>query len=94
MAFFAQISLLNVLVFKEHGTFSFDGHPAGFKDISPIGNLESSPGVLLDEQDGYAAITDFADERVERLGFLRVHAGRRLVEQEQCRLGGQRAGDL
>ena len=34
------------------------------------------------------------DERGERRRLLRVHAGRRLVEQQQLRLQGQRPGDL
>jgi len=67
MAFFAQISLLNVLVFKEHGAFSFDGHPAGFKDISPIGNLESSPGVFLDEQDGFTFLFQILEDAKDLL---------------------------
>ena len=35
-----------------------------------------------------------AHELRQRLGFLRVHAGGRLVEQQQPRLGRQRPGDL
>ena len=33
-------------------------------------------------------------QAAQLIGLLRVHAGRRLVEQEQLRVGGQRAGDL
>ena len=51
--------------------------------------------MVLDEEDGQAEVlARFADERGQLVRFLRVHAGGRLIEQEQLRLRGERAGDL
>ena len=51
--------------------------------------------MVLDEEDGQAEVlARLADERGQLVRFLRVHAGGRLVEQEQLRLRGERAGDL
>ena len=41
-----------------------------------------------------ALVAQLLDERGEVRGLLRVHAGGRLVEQQQLRLGGERARDL
>ena len=44
--------------------------------------------VVLDQQDRKRPVpAKLGDEVDERRGFLRVHAGRRLVEQEQLGLG-------
>ena len=51
--------------------------------------------MVLDEEYGQAEVLAcFADERGQLVRFLRVHAGGRLIEQEQLRLCGERAGDL
>ena len=39
-------------------------------------------------------VADLEDQLLGLPGLLRVHAGGRLVEQEQLRVGGQRPGDL
>ena len=50
--------------------------------------------VMLDHEDGDAALAD-AQQQLPELGrLLRVQAGGRLVEQQQLRLGGERAGQL
>ena len=50
--------------------------------------------VVLDEDDGHAFVADLTDERHQGGGLLGVHAGGRLVEEQQLGLGGQRPGDL
>lgn len=50
---------------------------------------------MLDKHDGDAeGVTDLDDIRHELRGLGRVHAGGRLVEQQQLRVGSKRADDL
>ena len=51
--------------------------------------------VVLDDQDRHPELVAQAGDQLGHLvGLLRVHAGGGLVEQQQLRLGGERAGDL
>ena len=50
--------------------------------------------VVLDQQDRRAVAPDRVEQALERRGFGGVHAGRGLVEREELRIGGERAGDL
>ena len=50
---------------------------------------------MLDEEDGDAhVVADVPEELDDILGFLRVHAGRGFVEEQQLRVRSQRPGDL
>src|SRR6266480_1178421 len=49
---------------------------------------------MLDEQYGDAVAADCLNEPAQGKRFRRVHAGSRLVERKQLRLGGERARDL
>ena len=60
----------------------------------PVAEAHDQFDVVLDEQDGDARVADAADAVDQVLPLGRVHAGGRLVEQQQSRLGGQGAGDL
>ena len=60
-----------------------------------LGDAHDDLHVVLDQHDRDAAlVAQLAHERGELIGLLRVHAGRRLVEQQQLRVRGQRPGDL
>ena len=50
--------------------------------------------VVLDQEDRRAVAADVLEQRAQRRGLGGVHSGRRLVEGEQPRIGGERAGDL
>jgi hypothetical protein len=50
--------------------------------------------VVLDQEHGDAGLLDAANDLAELMRLLRVEAGSRLVEQQQLRLRGKRAGDL
>ncbi len=50
--------------------------------------------VVLDQHHRDAGLGHFLDQVVDLGGLGRVEPGGRLVEQQQARLGGQRAGDL
>ncbi len=49
---------------------------------------------MLDKDDGDAAVANAGDDLVELAGLARVHARRRLVQQQQPRPGGKRARQL
>ena len=49
---------------------------------------------VLDHQDGHAALADAADDADHVLDLGRVEAGQHLVEQQQQRPRGQRAGEF
>ena len=75
------------------------GRPCGdetpvVEHVDLLGDAHDQLDVVLDEQHGDAGVADVAD-LLDQMGALgRVHAGRRLVQEEQARLGGQRPGDL
>ena len=48
---------------------------------------------MVDEEDRRAAVDDLAQVAAEHDRFLRVEAGRRLVEAQQLGPGSQRPGD-
>ena len=64
------------------------------RTVIAVADVHHQPDVVLDEEDRVALRRDLPDERRHRLDLDRVHPGGRLVEQEQLRLGGERAGDL
>ena len=50
--------------------------------------------VVIDNEDGEALPRDALEQFVQFEFFGRVKARRRFVEQQQCRIGGERAGNL
>ncbi len=50
--------------------------------------------VVLDQQDGAVVVADTVDQLAQHHLLGGVHAGGRLVERDQLRVGGERAGDL
>ncbi len=61
---------------------------------NPLRNARHQGHVVLDEHHGGSLAVELLDHGRERIGLLRVKAGRRLVEQKQARLGRERAGDF
>ena len=59
-----------------------------------VGDAHDQPHVVLDQQHGVAVVADRADQVHQVVLLGRVEAGGRLVEAQQLRVGGQRAGDL
>ena len=55
---------------------------------------EKEVHVVLDQQDGDAVCRDAADHRGDALGLGERQARRRLVEEHELRLAGERARDL
>src|SRR6266480_4686277 len=59
-----------------------------------VADLHHQAHVMLDEQYGDAFASHGLNELAQGKRLRRVHAGGRLVEREQLRLGGERARDL
>ena len=61
----------------------------------PLADIHHEPHVVIDQQDrNRKLLANVADRLGQVLLFARVHAGRRLVEQQHLRLRGQRAHDF
>src|SRR6185295_225118 len=50
--------------------------------------------VVFDQQDGAVVLADPVDQLAQQNLFGRVHAGGRLIQGDQLRVGGQGPGDL
>jgi hypothetical protein len=61
----------------------------------PVADVHHHAHVVLDQHDGGAElVVDVEHEAAHVLLFLQVHAGHRLVQQQELRLGGERAREL
>ena len=68
--------------------------PPGVEHADAVAHLPDDPEVVADEQHGGAELGLQAGHEVEHLGLDgRVEAGRRLVEDQQGRVGGERHRD-
>src|SRR5262249_12097011 len=63
-------------------------------DGGAVAQVASEPHVVLDAEDPGALVPDRADELFGGPGLLRVHAGGRLVEEQQAGVAGEGAGDF
>ncbi len=91
----AQVGLDDPLVALDLRRRALGDALAVVEDRDALGDAHDHAHGMLDEQDGDAAlVTEAADEgrRLGRLGG--VHAGRRLIEQQDARSRGQGPGDL
>ena len=70
-----------------------DGH-AVVEDENFVGDRHHHFHVMLDQKHGEPAIANASDQANHVQRLLRVHARRGLVEKQQPRFRGQRAGDL
>src|SRR5436190_387086 len=69
--------------------------PAVVQRHDPVGDVHHHAHVVLDEGDRRAElVVDVEDEAGHVLLLFDVHAGHRLVQQEELRLGGQRPRQL
>ena len=59
-----------------------------------VAQVEDEAHVVLDDEDGDALVADGEDEFFGGAGFLGVHAGGGLVEEEQAGVAGEGAGDF
>lgn len=59
-----------------------------------VAQVEDEAHVVLDDEDGDALVADGEDEFLGGAGFLGVHAGGGLVEEEQAGVAGEGSGDF
>ena len=91
----AEIGADDVRVLAHVGRRSFRDLPPEVEHDDAVGDLHDQAHVVLDQQDGHAAIVpDRPDEPGERGDLLVVQSRGRLVEQQEIRAPGQRAREL
>src|SRR5215210_2151063 len=89
----SQVRLLDLGVLAQRGRLVGQRHGAGLEHVGPLRHVKREVRVLLDEQDRRALPVDLRDRLVDALDKDRCNPHRRLVEQEQRRLGHQGAAD-
>ena len=102
MRWIAIGSVRDAEVRVDDGLAAADRGGIAVADLAPVvehddavGNVHHHAHVVLDQHDRRAVLlVDVEDEPAHVLFLLDVHAGHRLVEQQQRRLGGQRAREL
>src|SRR6202008_181430 len=88
----AEIKLADFRVLEYLTARACQPHGAVLHDDAVLAELEAGPRVLLDEQDGGAALVHLPGGTEHRLEHYGRQAHRRLVEQDQHRVEHQRAG--
>src|SRR5690349_3052914 len=90
----AEIRGDDLLVALHVGGDAFGDLLAVIEHQNAIAHAHDEFHVVLDQQDRRAVLADALEELAQRRRLGRVHAGSRLVEREQPRLGRERARDL
>ena len=92
----AEVGLDDLGVAADLGGRSLCDDLAVVQHRDALADAHHDPHVVLDEEDGQAELVAQAADEVDPsvAGLAAVHAGGRLVEEQQLRLRGQRAGDL
>jgi hypothetical protein len=60
----------------------------------PVTQVEDEPHVVLDDHHGQPGVPDLEDQVAGLTRLQRVHACRRLIQQDELGVCGQRPGDL
>src|SRR6187549_3109603 len=95
MAGLPEVGGDHLRVIADRGGIAFRDDPAVVEYLDPLAEIHDERDVMGDEHDGDAPrIADATDQPQQLLGLDGVHAGVRLIEQEDPRVRGDRAGDL
>src|SRR5882672_3177428 len=89
----AKVRFLNPGIGGEFRGRALHDDPARLQHVSAVGVLQGRMRILLDKQDSCALTFDFIDRFEDRVNDERRESQRRLVKQQQARLGHQRAAD-
>src|SRR6266511_2361682 len=89
----AEIGLLDLVVLLQLLRVVRERDRAGLEHVASVGDVEGHQGVLLDEEDRRPLRVDLADDLEDPLDEDRREPHRRLVQQEELRVGHQRAAD-
>src|SRR5438093_1353365 len=91
----AEVSLDHLGMALDLGRRTFGDAHTVVEHGDAVGDAHHDLHVVLDQEYRQLELApERADQRGEVLGLARVHPRRRLVEQQQARLGGERARDL
>jgi repressor LexA len=90
----AEVDLADVGVGDDLRGGPFGEHSAVADDVGPVADAERLAHVMVGNQDADAALLQEADDSLDLDHGDRIDAGERLVEQDEARLGRQRAGDF
>ena len=91
---FAEVGGDDAFVALDDVAGAFDEFFALDEDGDAVAEVEDEAHVVLDDEDGDALVADGEDEFFGGAGFLGVHAGGGLVEEEQAGFAGECAGDF
>ena len=89
-----QVDLAHVWICKDLVRGSGRQHGALVDDIGPAANPERFPDVMVRDQHADAAVGEVPGDALDVVHRERVDAGKRLVEQDEGRIGRERARDL
>src|SRR5687768_2193471 len=90
-----QVDVDDAGIGQDVGGRAAGDHAALLEDVDDVGEASHDPHVVLHHEHRNAELVDDPVDQVADLQRLaRAHAGGRLVEQENPRVGGQRPGDL
>src|SRR5471032_1601178 len=90
----AEIHATDVGVLDDLGGRPFGQHPAFADDVRAVADAQRLANVVVGDQHADAARLQEADDALDLDDGDWVDAGERLVEQDEARLRGERAGDL
>jgi hypothetical protein len=82
------------LIFLHHGGHILNNQSAVIQHSDPIAQAHDQFDVMFDQQNGRPVAANAVDQVAQFGGFRTIHAGRRLIQTKQLRLGRQRAGDF
>src|SRR5580765_1405668 len=88
-----KIRLSHLFVAEKRLRVVRESHLAGLEHVATARHLERHHRVLLDEQDGRALLVDLDDRLEDPLDEDRGEPHRRLVEQQERRMGHERPAD-
>src|ERR1043165_1159229 len=89
----AEVGRADLVVAEEVSGGALHGDAAVFDDVAAVGDGEAVDDVLLDDEDGDAALADVLDAGEDLLGDLGGQAEGRFVEEEEARGGHEAARD-
>src|SRR5262252_389871 len=89
----SEIRTSEIRIRAKIGGFSVQHKHAIIEDISALGHLQALRHILLDQQDGRSLRVDALDQREQLLDQERRKTKRRLIKDQELRLGHQAASD-
>jgi hypothetical protein len=90
----AQINLPDVFIINDFVRTTSRKDAALVEDVGVIADTQRFANVVVGDQHADAALLEKADDLLDIEHGDRIDAGERLVEQDETRIGRQRAGDL